>query len=211
MSASPTPVTHVTQLLSAWSNGDEGALEELMPLVYRELRRLAHQYVNKEYAGQTLQTTELVHEAYLKLINQNRVHWQNRAHFFGIASQLMRRILVDQARRRNRAKRGGGARAVSLGQARPPNQSIVDLLALDEALTRLAELDQRKARVVELRFFGGLEVEEAASFLKVSEITVLRDWRMAKAWLHKELASGDSCGARASGVRVSQHSGGVRT
>lgn len=206
MSASQTPVTHVTQLLSAWSNGDQGALEELMPLVYRELRRLAHRYVNKEHDGQTLQTTELVHEAYLKLINQNRVHWQNRAHFFGIASQLMRRILVDQARHRNRAKRGGGARLVSLGQARPPTQSIVDILALDEALTRLAELDERKARVVELRFFGGLEVEEAASFLNVSEITVVRDWKMAKAWLHKEL-----CGTHSSGAPVSQHSGGVRT
>lgn len=190
MSASRTPGPDVTQLLSAWSDGDEAALDELMPLVYRELRRLAHHYINKEYAGKTLQTTELVHEAYLKLVNQNRVRWQNRAHFFGIASQLMRRILVDRARHRDRAKRGGGIRLVSLAQARASPQSV-DLLALDQALTRLAELDQRKARVVELRFFGGLEVEEAAAFLKVSEITVLRDWKMAKAWLHKELAPSD--------------------
>src|SRR6185503_1678630 len=126
----------------------------LMPLVYRELRRLAHHYINKEYAGKTLQTTELVHEAYLKLVNQNRVRWQNRAHFFGIASQLMRRILVDRARHRDRAKRGGGIRLVSLAQARSSTQSVIDILALDQALTRLAELDQRKARVVELRFFG---------------------------------------------------------
>jgi RNA polymerase sigma factor (TIGR02999 family) len=192
MSNSPGDSAEVTRLLVDWGNGDQAALELLMPLVYRELRRLAHHYVNKEHPGHALQTTELVHEAYLKLIDQKSVQWQNRAHFFGIAAQLMRRILVDNARHRNRAKRGGGARFVSLAQARAASESVVDVLALDEALTRLAEFDQRKARIVELRFFGGLEVEEAASFLNVSEVTVARDWRMAKAWLHKELSPSDS-------------------
>jgi len=186
MTDSPPSSQNVTQLLSAWSDGDQAALEALMPIVYRELQRLAHLHINKERQNHTFQTTELVHEAYLKLVNQ-RVHWQNRAHFFGIASQLMRRILVDRARRRNRIKHGGGATLVSLAQARAKPDSMVDVLELDDALTRLAQVDQRKARIVELRFFGGLEVEEAAALLNISEITVMRDWRMAKAWLHKEL------------------------
>ena len=188
MATLPGPPSEVTQLLISWSEGNQAALDELMPLVYQELRRLAHRYLNKERAGQTLQTTDLVHEAYLRLVDQRRVHWQNRAHFYGIAAQLMRRVLVDRARYRRRAKRGGGAVMVSLDQATlVSRQPAVDMLALDEALTKLAALDQRKARIVELRFFGGLEVKETAAFLKISEITVMREWKMAKAWLHREL------------------------
>jgi RNA polymerase sigma factor (TIGR02999 family) len=183
------PPQEVTQLLLDWSEGNPAALEELMPLVYRELRRLAHQYLRKERAGHTLQTTDLVHEAYMRLVDQRRVRWQNRAHFYGVAAQLMRRILVDRARGRRRVKRGGGALMVSLDQATTVSrQSPVEILALDDALTKLAEIDQRKARVVELRFFGGLEVDETAEFLKVSSITVMRDWKMAKAWLHRALS-----------------------
>jgi RNA polymerase sigma factor (TIGR02999 family) len=183
----------VTQLLLDWNEGNQAALEQLMPLVYRELRRLAHQYLRKEREGHTLQTTDLVHEAYIRLVDQRRVRWQNRAHFFGIAAQLMRRILVDRARAHKRVKRGGGATMVSLDQAAAVSRkSPVDILALDEALTKLAEIDQRKARVVELRFFGGLEVEETAEFLKVSPITVMREWKMAKAWLHRALSADES-------------------
>lgn len=178
----------VTQLLMDWSNGDQAALNELMPLVYRELRRLAHQHLNKENPGRTLQTTDLVHEAYLRLVDQKRTRWQNRTHFFGVAAQLMRRILVDRARRRRRIKRGGGMVMVSLEEtAVVVRQPKIDMIAFDEALTRLAEMDQRKARIVELRYFGGLSVEETAQFLKVSALTVMRDWKTAKAWLHREL------------------------
>lgn len=192
MTTLATPTPQVSQLLEDWSEGNQAALEQLMPLVYRELRRLAHRYLNKERAGHTLQTTDLVHEAYVRLVDQRRVQWQNRAHFFGVAAELMRRILVDRARHRKRAKRGGDAVMVSLDQAaRVKNRSTVDLLALDEALTKLAELDQRKARIVELRFFGGLEVEETAAFLKISAITVMRDWKLAKAWLHRALSDGE--------------------
>ncbi len=184
-----SPPPEVTQLLLEWNAGNHDALEKLMPLVYKELRRLAHQYLGKERAGHTLLTTDLVHEAYLRLVDQQRVRWQNRAHFYGIAAKLMRRILVDHARGKKRIKRGAGAQRVSLDEAAVvASQSKVDILALDEALTRLAEIDQRKARVVELRFFGGLEVEEAAEFLRLSPITVLRDWKMAKAWLHRALS-----------------------
>lgn len=186
------PVTsshEVTQLLLDWREGNQAALDKLMPLVYYELRRLARQYLNKERPGHTLQTTDLVHEAYLRLVDQRQVHWQNRAHFFGVSAQLMRRILVDRARRRKRQKRGGSALLVSLDElAITSRESRFDMLALDEALNRLAKIDGRKARVVELRFFGGLEVEEAAAFLNMSEVTVMRDWKMAKAWLHRELA-----------------------
>jgi len=189
MSRLQTPSHEVTQLLLEWSNGDQQALEKLLPLVYRELRRLAHQHLNRERPGHTLQTTDLVHEAYLKLVNQKGAHWQNRAQFFGIAAQLMRRILVDRARHNKRAKRGGGVAAVSIDQETlVAPKSEVDLVALDEALKTLAKADQRKARIVELRFFGGLSVEETADFLKVSPITVMRDWKMAKAWLHKALS-----------------------
>ena len=189
MTIAPGSTQQVTQLLSDWSKGNQAALEQLMPLVYRELRRLAHRYLNKERTGHTLQTTDLVHEAYVRLVDQRRVQWQNRAHFFGVAAQLMRRILVDRARHRKRAKRGGDAVMVSLDKAvLVKNRSTVDLLALDEALTKLAELDERKARIVELRFFGGLEVEETAAFLKISAVTVMREWKMAKAWLHRALS-----------------------
>jgi RNA polymerase sigma factor (TIGR02999 family) len=188
----PANASHeVTALLLDWNEGKEDALEKLMPLVYKELRRLAHQYLNKERAGHTLLTTDLVNEAYLRLIDQQRVQWQNRAHFFGIAATLMRRILVDHARRKKRVKRGAGAQLISLKEAAVVSrQSNVDILALDEALSCLAKIDERKARVVELRFFGGLEVEEVAEFLEVSTITVLRDWKMAKAWLHRALSDG---------------------
>jgi len=158
-----------------------------MPLIYRELRQLAHQQLRKERPGHTLQTSDLIHEAYFKLVNQNRVRWQNRAHFYGIASQLMRRILVDRARSRNRVKRGRGVRFVPLNQAFTKPGSVIDILELNDALEKLAEFDPRKARIVELRFFGGLEVEETAKFLNLSETTVTREWRMARAWLHKEL------------------------
>lgn len=179
----------VTQLLMDWSDGDQAALNKLMPLVYRELRRLAHQHLNKENPGRTLQTTDLVHEAYLRLVDQKRTRWQNRTHFFGVAAQLMRRILVDRARRRRRIKRGGGMTMVSLEEtAVVVRQPKIDVIAFDEALVRLAEMDQRKARIVELRYFGGLSVEETAQFLKVSALTVMRDWKTAKAWLHRELS-----------------------
>jgi RNA polymerase sigma factor (TIGR02999 family) len=179
----------VTQLLMDWSDGDQAALNKLMPLVYRELRRLAHQHLNKESPGRTLQTTDLVHEAYLRLVDQKRTRWQNRTHFFGVAAQLMRRILVDRARRRRRIKRGGDMVMVSLDEtAVVARQPKIDMIAFDEALTRLAELDPRKVRIVELRYFGGLSVEETAQFLNVSALTVMRDWKTAKAWLHRELS-----------------------
>jgi len=188
MNTSPTAEPEVTRLLVDWGNGDQAALEEVMPLVYKELRKLAHQYLRKERPGHTFMTTDLVHEAYLKLVNQHGVRWQNRAHFFGIAAQLMRRILVDRARHRGRTKRGGGALTVPLEEgAAVLNQSSLTIIALDEALTKLAEVDQRKARIVELRFFGGLSVDETADFTKTSPITVMRDWKMAKAWLHRAL------------------------
>jgi len=190
MTKLPTPPHEVTQLLLDWSEGNEAALAKLMPIVYKELRRLAHQYLNRERDGHSLQTTDLVHEAYLRLVDQRRARWQNRSHFFGVAAQLMRRILVDHARRHKRVKRGGGAPVALLEEAAVvSSQSDVDLLALDEALSRLAAIDPRKARIVELRFFGGLEVSETAVFLDISEITVMRDWKMAKAWLHRELSN----------------------
>jgi RNA polymerase sigma factor (TIGR02999 family) len=189
MTASSPPTFEVTELLLDWSNGDQAALEKLIPLVYKELRRLAHQHLRNERAGHTLQTTDLVHEAYLKLVNQRRVRWQNRAHFFGISAQIMRRILVDQARSRNRIKRGGGLPLISLDKAMAVSpEPLFDLTAFDEALTQLAGVDPRKARIVELRFFGGLSVGETAGFLDISEVTVMRDWKMAKAWLHKALS-----------------------
>ena len=180
----------VTQLLLDWSHGDQAALDKLMPLVYEELHRLAQRYMRRESPGHTLQTTALVNEAYLRLIDQRQVRWQNRAHFFAIAAQLMRRILLDRARRRRYIKRGGGARQVSLDEAADVFQErSADLVALDEALSRLADLDPRKGRVVELRFFGGLSVEETAEALNVSPETVMRDWRLAKVWLLRELSN----------------------
>jgi len=178
-----------SSLLRAWSNGDESALDKLMPLVYDELHRLAHRYMARERAGDhTLQTTALVNEAYLRLIDAHKVQWQDRVHFFAIAAKLMRRILVDFARTRGYQKRGGDVRKVTLDEelvvSLEPDQ---DLVRLDDALNALAEFDARKARVVELRYFGGLSVDETAEVLKVVPITVMRDWNMAKLWLLKEL------------------------
>ena len=178
----------ITRLLVAWGDGDRSALEELAPLVHSELRRLAHHYMGRERHGHTLQTSALVNEAYLRLIDWKEVRWQNRAHFFAVSAQLMRRILVDFARDRQYLKRGGGALRVSLGEAEAFTvERGADLVALDEALTGLAEVDRRKGQVVEMRFFGGLSVEEVAEVLKVSKETVMRDWRLAKVWLLREL------------------------
>jgi RNA polymerase sigma factor (TIGR02999 family) len=180
----------VTQLLVAWSNGDRAALDSLMPVVYAELSRLARAYLSRERREVTMQTTGLVHEAYLKLVDQKRVRWQNRAHFFGVAAQLMRRILIDHARARSAFKRGRGAVTVSLDEA-PELAADQDtnLVELDEALERLGQIDPRQARIVELRYFGGLSVEDAAEVLEVSPTTVKREWAMAKAWLYQELSS----------------------
>jgi RNA polymerase sigma factor (TIGR02999 family) len=181
---SPTP----TVLLEAWAQGDEAAFNELLPLVHDELRRLARRHMNHERAGHTLQATALVHEAYLRLIDVNKIQWQNRAHFFAMASRAMRRILVDSARARNYQKRGGGAPKVSLDEALlVTNEPGQDLVALDDALNALAQVDRRKSQVVEMRFFGGLSVEETSTALHVSADTVMRDWRLAKVWLLREL------------------------
>ncbi len=178
----------ISQLLRAWSNGDELALSELTPIVYAELRRLAHGYMRRERAGHSLQTTALVNEAYMRLVDCTRMQWQDRAHFFAVSSQLMRRILVDQARRQN-LKRGGGVPHVSLDEAVVVGrQHGLDLVALDDALNALARMDARKGRVVEMRFFGGLSVDETAAVLKVSPVTVRRDWNSAKIWLYRELS-----------------------
>ena len=180
----------ITQLLVAWSDGDEAALAELTPLVYEELHRLAHHYMRQERAGHTLQTTALVNEAYVRLIEWKQVRWQNRAHFFAVSAQLMRRILVDFARTRGYQKRGGGAATVQLDDAvLVSDEKGTDLVALDEALVALAEIDVRQSKVVELRFFGGLSIDETAEVLKVSEGTVRRDWSIASAWLHRELST----------------------
>jgi len=181
----------VTQLLLAWNDGDASALEKLVPLVYNELRRLARRRMRLERPDHTLETTALINEAYLRLVDARNVRWQNRAHFFALCARLMRRILVDYARTRHYAKRGGGAQPISLDQSLPVAAGRApDLVAVDEALHALAEVDARKAQVVELRFFGGLTTEETGEVLKVSPETVRRDWRIAKAWLLREL-SGD--------------------
>ncbi len=178
----------ITRLLVAWGGGDQSALEELAPLVHSELHRLAHHYMGRERAGHTLRTSALVNEAYIRLIDWKDVRWQNRAHFFAVSAQLMRRILVDFARDRQYLKRGGGALQVSLGEAAAFTvERGADLVALDEALTALAEVDPRKAQIVEMRFFGGLSIEEVAEVLKISKETVMRDWRLAKVWLLREL------------------------
>ena len=178
----------ITELLLAWSRGEQAALDKLVPRVHAELRRVAHRYMAGERTGHTLQTTALVNEAYLRLINVEQVRWQNRAHFFAVSAQLMRRILVDFARSRNYLKRGGGAQKVTLDEALVVSQEPgQDLVALDDALKALAVTDARKSRVVELRFFGGLSVEETAEVLKVSVDTVTRDWRLAKVWLAREM------------------------
>lgn len=179
----------ITELLIAWGNGDEAALAELTPLVYQELHRLARGYLRRERPGHALQTTALVHEAYLRLIDWKNVRWQNRAHFFGVSAQLMRRILVDFARSRDYAKRGGDVHHVSLeaAVAIAPTPSV-DIIDLDDALKRLGALASRQSHVVELRFFGGLNITETAEVLKVSEGTVRRDWSLAQAWLLRELS-----------------------
>lgn len=184
---SPAP-ENVTKLLVAWGDGDEAARDELMPLVYQELHRLAHHYMNRERPGHTLQTSALVNEAFVRLIDQKEVRWQNRSHFFGIAAQMMRRILVDYARSRHYAKRGGSAQQVSFNEALiVTEERTAEVLALDEALKGLAEFDPRKSQIVELRFFGGLSIDETAEILKVSPGTVMRDWTLAKAWLRKQI------------------------
>lgn len=187
----PTPPEDVTQLLRAWNGGDEQALERLMPLVEAELRRLARAYMARERPGHTLQTTALVNEAFMKLVGAQRLPWQDRAHFLGIAARLMRRVLVDHARSRGYRKRGGGAQQVPLDEALVVTPAPdLNLLALDRALEKLMAVDERKSRVIELRFFGGLSVEETAEVLHVSADTVKRDWRLAKLWLLRELGGG---------------------
>lgn len=178
----------ITRLLADWGNGDRQALEKLTPLVYDELRRLAARYLRQERAGHTLQSTALVHEAYMKLVGQNNVRWQNRAHFFGIAAQMIRRILVDYARARKADKRGAGAEKLSLDEAIAlPGGQDLDLVALDDALEGLAKIDPRQSRLVELRFFAGLTIEETAEVMQMSLATAKRDWVSAKAWLSREV------------------------
>src|SRR6266516_380685 len=188
----PSP-PEVAELVVDWGNGNQAALEKLMPLVYEELHRLARRYMGRERPGHTLQTSGLVNEAYLRLIDQSQVHWQNRAHFYGIAAQTMRRILVDHARSHHYAKRGGDALRVPLDEVvvvSPERAS--DVVALDEALNQLAAFDPRKSQIVELRFFCGLSIEETAEVLAVSPGTVMRDWTLAKAWLRKEMNGSNS-------------------
>jgi len=180
----------VTQLLGDWSGGDEGALEKLIPLVQPELHRLAHHYMSRERAGHTLQTTALLDEAYLQLTDKTQRPWQNRTHFMAVAAQLMRRIMVDHARARHALKRGAGAIRVTLDEtALVTEERAEELLALDEALEKLAEFDRRRCEIVEMRYFGGLTVEEIADVLKLHPNTVMRDWRAAKAWLYAELTT----------------------
>ncbi len=188
-SVDPPPSQSVTQLLQAWSRGDEASLERLLPVVYEELRRLARHHLRQQPSGHTLQVTALVHEAYLRLIDQQQIEWGSRAHFFGVAAKAMRSILIDHARRQRAAKRGAAARHSTLGAnvESVASGSNVDLLALDEALIRLAQYDPRKSQVVELRYFGGLSLEEVAEVLGVSLATVKRDWTTARAWLKREL------------------------
>jgi len=179
----------VTELLLEWQQGDKCALDKLTPLVYEELRRIAHRYVQRERDGHTLQTTALVNEAYVRLVGGRKIEWQNRAHFFAVTAQVMRHILIDHARRRHYAKRGGEAQQVSFDDAALMSpERAAELVALDEALSELARLDARKSRVVELRYFGGLSLEETADVLDVSVMTVRRDWRAAKAWLYRALS-----------------------
>jgi RNA polymerase sigma-70 factor (ECF subfamily) len=182
---SAAAVPDVSGLLRAWSEGDSNALDELIPVVYRELHRLARNYMNRERAGHSLQATALVNEAYIRLVDYKRMQWQDRAHFFAVSAQLMRRILVERARRRN-LKRGGGIQHINLNEA-ALLKTIPDITALDDALNELSRLDQRKVQIVEMRFFGGLSVEETAEVMKTSPRTVMRDWNAAKAWLYREL------------------------
>jgi len=179
----------ITQLLLNWSKGDEAALNQLIPLVYPELRKLARRYMGRESPEHTLQTSALINEAYLRLVDQQVVEWQDRAHFFAVAAQVMRHILIDHARSHLYGKRGAGAQHVPLDDAAVVSQErATELVALDGALTSLAKIDERKSKIVELRFFGGLSVEETAEAMKLSPVTVMREWRAAKAWLHREVS-----------------------
>ncbi len=189
-STSDVSVSEISQLLRAWSGGDQGALERLTPIVYQELHRLARNHMRRERPGHSLQTTALVNEAYMRLVDYKRMEWQNRAHFFAASAQVMRRILVEHARRHN-LKRGGGVLHVPLDEAAVVGGNRpADLVALDDAMNALARLDSRKVQVVEMRFFGGLSVEETAEVLKISPVTVMRDWNTAKSWLYRELTRG---------------------
>lgn len=188
-----TTTQEVTQLLRAWVEGDAGACDQLYRAVYGDLRRLAHRYMHRENPGHTLQTTALVNEAYLRLAHSKDMDWKDRAHFFAVSASIMRRILIDEARARRAERRGGAAQQITLDElVEIPQAPTQDLLALDEALDKLTRFDERKGKVVELRYFGGLSVEETAAVLKVSQDTVLRDWRLAKAWLLRELHEGNS-------------------
>jgi RNA polymerase sigma factor (TIGR02999 family) len=190
MATPSSPQEQVTQLLVDWSSGDKAALEKLIPLVQPELRRLAHYYMSRERAGHTLQTTALLNEAYLQFVDKTQPRWQNKPHFFAVAAQLMRRIMVDHAREHRALKRGGGAVKVTLDEAAlVTEERAEELLALDEALEKLAEFDRRKSDIVEMRYFGGLIVEEIAEVLKIHPNTVMRDWSAAKAWLYAELTT----------------------
>ena len=196
MRAITKPTHDVTGLLLAWKDGDEAALDQLIPLVYQELHRIARRCLAGERRGHSLQTTALVNEAYLRLIDVQRVGWQDRTHFLAVSARLMRRILVDIARAKRYQKRGGGAVKVTLDEALGvSDEADPDLVLLDDALQALSQVDERKGRVIELRFFGGLSVDETASVLKVSPETVMRDWRMAKAWLRREMRSNHSSGS----------------
>ena len=185
----PVPPAEVTELLRRWSCGDFAARESLVPLVYDELRRLARYYLASQRFDHTLQSTAIVHEAYLRLAGRDNVHWENRGHFFAVAAQLMRRILVDHARKRNAAKRGGAQLTLLVDEAvEPSSQRELDLVALDDALKALAELDERQSRIVELRFFGGLSIEDTSRLLEISPATVKREWSTARAWLYEEIS-----------------------
>jgi RNA polymerase sigma factor (TIGR02999 family) len=190
MTKNPPPTPHeITGLLEQWSGGNQAALDRLYPLVYEELRRIARSYMKREPKGHTLQTTALINEAYVRLVDQHSVHWQNRSHFFAISAQIMRRILVDHARRYLHAKRGGGARKISLDEGMiVAKERSEEVLMLDEALTSLARMDPRRSQVVELRYFAGLNNKEIATVLKISENTVMRDWNLARAWLYQQLS-----------------------
>lgn len=187
------PTEEITQLLLAWGKGDEGAFDRLMPLVYDEMRKIARRYMSRQRPDHTLQTTALVNEAYLRLIDSSKVQWQNRAHFYAISAQLMRRILVDFARARTNQKRGGGVQKVVLDEALTiTSEPGADLIALDDALNELAKLDRRQSQIVELRYFGGLSEDETAEILDISARTVRRDWSLARAWLYRQLNQEES-------------------
>ena len=190
MNKLPSSKPHeITELLEQWSGGNQAALDQLYPLVYAELRQLARSYMRREPKGHTLQTTALINEAYVRLVDQQSVRWQNRSHFFAISAQIMRRILVDHARRHLQAKRGGGAKRISLDEVMiVAKERSAEVLMLDEALSNLARLDPRRSQVVELRYFAGLNNSEIASVLKISENTVMRDWNLARAWLYQQLS-----------------------